>query len=150
MRYIMKDKFKELFEYNYVMNLRVIELINAYYEQVSEKCISLLHHTLNAHQIWNARIINRLQHQVWQINDWNDVISINESNYQLSIQIVATEDLHKAIQYANSKGDVFENRVEDILLHIINHSTYHRAQIATECRNSGIEPLSTDYIMYKR
>ncbi|QLH28398.1 MAG: hypothetical protein HWD63_02710 [Candidatus Parvibacillus calidus] len=39
--------------------------------------------------------------------------------------------------------------MKDIIFHIINHSTYHRGQIAMEFRQSGLEPLNTDYIFYK-
>ncbi|WP_185211767.1 DinB family protein [Sphingobacterium mizutaii] len=35
------------------------------------------------------------------------------------------------------------------MFHIINHSNYHRAQIATELRKQEIEPIQTDYIKYK-
>lgn len=41
-------------------------------------------------------------------------------------------------------------KIKDIMFHIVNHSTYHRAQIATELKDHGIEPLKTDYILYKR
>ncbi|WP_209331385.1 DinB family protein [Lunatimonas salinarum] len=34
--------------------------------------------------------------------------------------------------------------------HIVNHSTYHRGQIATLFRESGLQPVVTDYIMLKR
>ena len=50
----------------------------------------------------------------------------------------------------NSKGETFSNKIKDILFHIINHSTYHRAQIATDLKQNGIEPINTDYIFYKR
>lgn len=54
------------------------------------------------------------------------------------------------IGYKTSKGDAFQNTVKDILFHIINHSTYHRGQIAANCKEYGIEPLMSDYIFYKR
>lgn len=44
----------------------------------------------------------------------------------------------------------FTNTIGDILFHIVNHSTYHRGQIASDFRESDIEPLNTDYIMFKR
>ena len=37
-----------------------------------------------------------------------------------------------------------------MLFHFVNHSTYHRGQIASNLKEHGIEPLVTDYIFYKR
>ncbi|WP_414711827.1 DinB family protein [Sphingobacterium sp. UBA1498] len=44
----------------------------------------------------------------------------------------------------------FHNKVNDILLHVFNHGTYHRAQIASEMRRNGVEPINTDYITFIR
>ncbi|MFC3356180.1 DinB family protein [Sphingobacterium zeae] len=33
----------------------------------------------------------------------------------------------------------FHNKVNDILLHVFNHGTYHRAQIASEMRRNSVE-----------
>ena len=48
------------------------------------------------------------------------------------------------------KGNLFENKIDDILFHIINHSTYHRGQIMMLFRESGLEPIFSDYIFHKR
>jgi uncharacterized damage-inducible protein DinB len=60
------------------------------------------------------------------------------------------ENLEKRIEYKNTKGEVFVNNMKDILMHVINHSTYHRAQIAQLIRQNGGEPAKTDYIVYQR
>jgi uncharacterized damage-inducible protein DinB len=36
------------------------------------------------------------------------------------------------------------------MIHLVNHSTYHRAQIATLLRQGGLEPVNTDFITYDR
>ncbi|MCH7396746.1 hypothetical protein MM236_02050 [Belliella sp. DSM 107340] len=59
-------------------------------------------------------------------------------------------DFNITADYSNSKGQKYSSSVRDILFHIINHSTYHRSQIASELKNQGIEPLITDYIFFKR
>ncbi len=146
----MEKKFNELFAYNHEMNMRLLTLLETNRTQVSEKTLALLSHTCNAHQIWNARILKQPTFQVWQLNDWQNLPHINHSNYENSLFILQTIPMSSVVEYLNSQGDRFFNAVEDILFHIINHSTYHRAQIATECRLHGIEPLSSDYIIYKR
>jgi len=54
------------------------------------------------------------------------------------------------IEYKNSSGRVFHNRVQDVIFHVANHSTYHRGQMAAEFKQSGLNPLVTDFIVYKR
>jgi uncharacterized damage-inducible protein DinB len=73
----------------------------------------------------------------------------DKRNFESSIFILDSFELAQTIQYSNSKGQPFKNSAGDILFQVINHSTYHRGQIATEFRQSGLEPLLTDYIYYK-
>ena len=40
--------------------------------------------------------------------------------------------------------------MEDVLLHVVMHSVYHRGQIATEVRAAGHTPAYTDYIQAVR
>ncbi|MGYP003599610475 len=47
------------------------------------------------------------------------------------------------ISYRNSKGNAFENYVQEIFVHFINHSTYHRAQIAVLMKQLGVEAIIT-------
>lgn len=146
----MKAHFKELFEYNHHSNQKLIPLISENIENVSEKTISLMNHLINAQQIWNARITNENLFEVWQLNDWNQIAEIDNENYSKTLQLLDKMDLNTIIEYTNSKGITFSNTIKDVLFHIINHSTYHRAQIATDLKQNGLEPINTDYIFYKR
>ena len=118
--------------------------------KVSEKCLSLQSHTINAHKIWNAKIIPIENiYERWQLHPINNLAKLDNENFHTSMLILEQFDINAIVNYSNSKGQVFDNSVRDILFQIINHSTYHRAQIATEFRLSGVEPLMTDYIFYK-
>ena len=75
---------------------------------------------------------------------------INEVNFQNSIRIIDSFNLEERISYFNSKGEEFINTIRDMLFHVVNHSTYHRGQIATDSKLHGLAPLVTDYIFYKR
>jgi uncharacterized damage-inducible protein DinB len=56
------------------------------------------------------------------------------------------DPLSRQVSYTNSKGEAWSNTVEDILTHVVIHSAYHRGQIASDVRASGLEPAYTDYI----
>ena len=63
---------------------------------------------------------------------------------------IEEENLDKLISYQNSSGKIFSNKLSDILLHLFNHGTHHRAQISLLLRQNNIVPPKTDYIFYKR
>lgn len=146
----MKGKFIDLFEYTYHFNNEMIKIISENIAKVDEKIISLINHTLNAQQVWNSRILNEKSFEVWQINSFEKLEEINNQNFQTSIQIIENSDFDQIIEYQNSKGSKFENTIFEILFQAINHSTYHRGQINSLLKQSGIEPILTDYIFYKR
>lgn len=41
-------------------------------------------------------------------------------------------------------------RLGGLLRHVVNHSTYHRGQVATQMRQLGATPPSTDLVAYLR
>jgi uncharacterized damage-inducible protein DinB len=49
-----------------------------------------------------------------------------------------------------AKGGPVTLRVIDIFTQLHGHSTHHRAQISTDLRLAGIEPLITDYYLFCR
>lgn len=147
----MKAFFRDTFEYTFHFNDKVLDLMIESGEMFPEKSLQLINHTLNAHQIWNARIEQKTHEvQVWDIRPWNILKAINKENSENTLKILDDSDLNKRIVYKTSKGEQFENTTQEILFHIVNHSTYHRGQIASDCKQHGIIPLVTDYIFYKR
>ena len=147
----MKQFFKELFEYSHHYNQQIAGVIHKNSDLISEKALSLFCHILNAHQIWNNRIDSvQKGFGVWQLHDVWELKKIDLINYEQSLIILDQFNPEDIFIYTNTSGQHFSNNVRDVLFHIINHSTYHRAQIATEFRQSGLEPVATDYIKYKR
>lgn len=147
----MKYFFKELFEYSNHFNQKLADVFNESSDKTSENAIKLFNHLLNAHQIWNNRIEPKQPlFNVWGLNPVQDLKNIDKVNYEQTLLILDSFDLNTRINYTNSKGQAFNNSIRDIYFHVINHSTHHRAQIATDFRQNGLEPLITDYIFYKR
>jgi uncharacterized damage-inducible protein DinB len=53
--------------------------------------------------------------------------------------------------YRQKNGTAYSNQVSDMLLHCMQHSTYHRGQLVTMGRQLGLtDPPKTDYIHYVR
>ena len=147
----MRSLYNQLFDYNFYCNRKIIEKCISI-EKVPKKGIELFSHILNAHHIWNRRILDEdWQYGVWQaheINDWED---IHYENQRTTFEIITnTDDFTQRVDYKTTEGRIFANELKDILFHIINHSTHHRGQIATEFRKNKMEPDQLDYIFYKR
>lgn len=53
--------------------------------------------------------------------------------------------------YQNSKKEQFKQPISDTLLHVFNHSTYHRGQLVTMMRALGVNAIpQTDYAVFAR
>lgn len=147
----MKAFFLDKIEYTYTSNKAVIQFIDAKPEAYTNRVQTLISHTLNAHAIWNNRMLQK-EHLigVWDRYEISELHLINTKNQENSIGIISETDLTKEVTYNNSKGITYTRKIEDILFHIINHSTYHRGQLITELKNLGIPPITTDFIFFKR
>lgn len=60
------------------------------------------------------------------------------------------EELGRPLPYRNLKGDAFSEPLVDQLQHVVNHSSYHRGQVATLSRLAGSAAPATDLIVFKR
>src|SRR5688572_21126121 len=148
----MKTFFNDLFEYNRYMNNELIRAMVQNRNTVSEKSLKWMNHILNAHELYNCRIepAGYQPPGTWDMRSLEELATINENNFQVSLGIVRLYDFDTVILYTTMKGTPMENTVGDILFHMVNHSTYHRGQIATDFRNTGLEPLVSDYVFYRR
>ena len=147
----MKGFLQQLFDYNFFCNKKLIEQSIAL-EEVPQESRRLFSHILNAHHIWNHRILEEdPKFGVWQGHDLEAWQDLHYDNQRTSFEIITNAgDFGKRIAYENSEGIAYANELKDILVHIVNHSTHHRGQILTNFRESGIVPEPLDYIFYKR
>ena len=60
------------------------------------------------------------------------------------------EDLGDVVSYRGGDGQAFAHPLGDLIRHVVNHSTYHRGQLATMLRQLGHTPPSTDFTRYLR
>lgn len=147
----MRDHFKELFEYNHHYNQRLAEEILASEDKLPNRSIEIFNHILSAHHIWNSRIRGQQpSYSVWAMHPLSRLKAIDRENFDASLEITGNADFETVVEYATSQGLPFSNTVKDILFHVINHSTYHRGQLALLFRQSGIAPEISDFIFYKR
>lgn len=89
--------------------------------------------------------------KLWGSYTLEQLVQMSEKATQDWIDFVeSTDSFDRELTYKNYTGDPYKNNVENIMIHLVNHSSYHRAQIAMLLRQKGFEPINTDFITYDR
>lgn len=65
------------------------------------------------------------------------------------LEALVDADLERVVSFAFLSGRAGEHRLGDLLVHVANHSTYHRGQVASMLRQAGSAPPATDFIVYR-
>lgn len=146
----MKRFFQDITAYHHYFNQKLGEQIKNHEQHLNERMAFLFSHIVLAHQVWNARILSQDPMMLDQTLPIDFCLDLDKSNFEATRKIVEEFDLATIINYQNSKGEKFSNTLSEILFHISNHSSHHKGQIVAELRQSGIAPVVTDYIFYKR
>ena len=146
----MKDFFIDIIEYQHRLNALIINQMLESATKLPERAHLLMCHSINAHQIWNARILDQKTFGVFERYFLQEMLSHNNTNLSNTIQIINSIDLTDSITYQNTKGVSFTNTVRDILFHISNHYSHHRGQIIAKLKQAGIAPIVSDYIIHRR
>jgi len=148
----MKQYFLKLYQYNQWANKRVFDTLHR--QKVDdEKILTLMSHVVSALYIWLSRIQGESPepYPLWKQYELEELISMNEIITSRWLKFVSeTENFDRILTYNNYVGDPYKNNVEQIMIHLVNHSSYHRGQVALLLREKGFEPINTDYITYDR
>jgi len=121
-----------------------------------EQPLKLMSHLLAAQQIWFNRcnslaVTGVILWPAWPIEILSRITDENHDKWIDFLAQVDEKDFDEMISYKNLKGDPFENKLRDILAHVINHGTHHRAQAGQQLITAGADKLPvTDYIFFVR
>lgn len=161
----MKELLSKYVAYNLWANGILADLIlklptgNVFKEMPSSfKTIQeTIFHMCSAEYIWRQRMM--LAERIIPLNEdlKNDTPAlckelINQSN-QLNKWVSGKNELAltHVFQYKNSQGEFFKQPVNEVLLHVCNHATYHRGQLVNMLRQLGFEKIpQTDFSFWSR
>lgn len=146
----MKEHFIRVSQYNQWSNRRVLEGLKN--QTVPEKATALLSHIVLAESVWQMRLfaqpITTGIFEVLSLEQIEETMSRNEAGWASLLD--STTDFSQKLDYKMLNGTPMQSSFADILTHIFNHGTYHRAQIATHMRQAGLDPAATDFITFSR
>lgn len=142
------DYLKKLFSYDRWANSEYLRALTA--NQHGDRPVRLLSHVVAAQMLWMDRIKRRSARAPvwpeWDISECQNNLEHSAQEWKPYVDQLSPDEARTTIAYKNSKGEAWESTVEDILIHVSNHGTYHRAQIAALIRANGTTPPYTDYI----
>lgn len=141
---------EDLIEYDYWANKRLyVQLWRQNAVREIPQTESLFAHIIAAQTIWCDRMKGiEKEVEVWPKTSLGSAEPEMILNHDRLKKLVANAD--QLFSYTNSRGDAFENTIEETLHHIVIHGQHHRAQIALLMRQHEMSPPPLDYIFYLR
>lgn len=111
-------------------------------------------HILGGEWIWLERWLGRFPTALLEAADFSSVESLRErwvtvaEDYHQFLHLLTPTRLLEPLAYKNRAGERYEYPLWQQMIHVVNHSTYHRGQVTTLLRQLGAEPPVTDFLVY--
>jgi uncharacterized damage-inducible protein DinB len=113
-------------------------------------------HTMWAEAIWLARIrgvavtVNRDETAYGDLSAVLATWAAVEADWRAYATQIDAAELARELHYQSTEGTPFTTRVEQILWHVCNHGTDHRAQTLAMLHQLGVATVAQDVIFYLR
>jgi uncharacterized damage-inducible protein DinB len=114
-------------------------------------------HIYDAETIWfkrlNGESLTAMPGKDFKGRSEEIIMMLLDTSFQFFKFVKSSDEafLSSICNYKSTEGKAFASRVSDIIMHCMNHSTFHRGQLITMLRYCGETVLpSTDYITYLR
>jgi uncharacterized damage-inducible protein DinB len=151
---IAQNKFIKQFEFEYWSNGLILKALRSL-KQEDERAVTLFSHLLSSHCMWLSRVTKTTMtctlFQERTLDECEHQMKENTKGWKTFLADKTTADLEEQIEFLAAWEQNPSKRkisIEDAIIHLINHSSYHRGQIVASIKDKIDElPLST-YIMY--
>ena len=156
------EDLRKLYDYNEWANDRVFaalralepEALRGRIESSFPSPLATLAHIVAAEWVWLSRWRGHSPSSVpsWleepELEDLGARLAAVESERAELLEGLSSADVETSLEYRTIDGESHEDRLLDLLLHVVNHSSYHRGQLTTMLRQLGVEPVATDYVLF--
>jgi len=153
-----------LFEYNAWANRRALDAcdslaVDQFTRDLGSSFGSVrdtLVHILGAEWVWFERCQGRSPGALPAAEQFPTLASVRvrsaeiERNQLDLVARLSAEELACVHEFRTLKSGMYANALWQALQHVVNHSTYHRGQVAMLLRQSGAKPNFTDLIYFYR
>jgi len=157
-----KKDIQLLYEYNRWANAEILNATSVLSTEQFTKDLSSSHrsvrdtltHILWAEWLWVRRWQGLSPTIVLNPADYPEVNALREKWKEVGkdqasfIDQVTDESLAEVIAYVNMAGEEWKYPLEQMLLHLANHSSYHRGQVTTMLRQLGAKAVPLDFLVF--
>jgi uncharacterized damage-inducible protein DinB len=159
-----KSEIQTLFEYNQWANKIILNTTQQLEPEQYVAPAPISHHSLQAtlvhtygaEWVWRSRCQgispralptqDELPTLPILIEHW----TVEMDKMRLFLETIDDADLHRQVQYQNTRGQTFVTPMWHLLLHLINHGTQSRAEAAVILSSLGHSPGDLDLILFLR
>lgn len=161
----MKELLTQYAAYNFWANKMLCDVISTLSEEQQEQHIKssfpslkkTLAHMWDAESIWwqRLKLVENVQRPSETANrSTSEIVANLQQQNKLWYDWVSAATaaaIDHVFAYQNTKKELFKQPVYQMLLHLFNHSTYHRGQLVTIMRQLGVDKIPpTDFIVWSR
>ena len=158
------EELRILYDYNAWANHRSLEAATALSTEQFLKPLGssfssvrdTLAHIWGSEWLWLERFQGRSPASLPDVAQFNDLAVLksrwqeDEARLLKFVASLSQEVLHKVHEYRTLSFGQYKNPLWQSMQHMVNHSTYHRGQVATMLRQLDSKPLSSDLIHFYR
>ena len=149
---------KKLAAYNQWANGRILKAIDGMTPAELAKPVDAyigslaksLQHILWAERIWLAR---------WKgappptlaaamADSWPDAYAETDGELRAFVEPLDDRELDRVVHYANSRGERFAVPLSQLVTHVVNHGTAHRAEAGMLLERQGRSPGDLDFVYF--
>jgi uncharacterized damage-inducible protein DinB len=156
------DSIRQLYDYNRWADRRILAkagtLANEDFIRPMGNSFSsvrdTLAHILGAEWIWLERWQGRSPKALLDAAAFPKVQSLKsrwetvKHDQTQFIQALTQQRLGEELAYLNQRRQRYSYPLWQQMVHVVNHSSYHRGQVTTLLRQLGGEAVSTDFLLY--
>ncbi|MGA2967245.1 MAG: DinB family protein [Terriglobales bacterium] len=151
----------ELFNYNYWARDRLLQSCATLTEEQFLRPLGssfpsirdTLAHMVAVEWLWLERWRGRSPQSLLSSEEFPTVAAVSErwrtveSEMRAYQATLSEEALDCNLPYINFKGETWTYNLWRMMVHLLNHQSYHRGQVATLLRQLGLQPLQVDFLL---
>jgi len=150
----MTNSYLKQFEFENWSNTLILKTLESIPKK-EERAQLLFSHLLSSHAMWLCRVtkteIKDTLFQERTLAECEQLMGENRRGWSNFLENKSQADLQEKIEFLSAWESNPSKRsitLEDALIHLINHSSYHRGQIVASLKGIIPELPLTTYIMY--
>jgi uncharacterized damage-inducible protein DinB len=157
------QEIRTLYNYNYWANDRILDAAEGVppdvFATTSLSYCTLRNtfvHTLSAEWAWRSRWQGTSPTAVLDLNNFPTLDALrtrwDQERHQMYtfIDTLSEGDLNRTIAYTTTSGQPYANTLWHMMVHVVNHGTQHRSELAMLLTELGRSPGDIDMITFVR